>query len=102
VFVLPAHEEGFAHEVAEAMACGRPAITTDVPGCRETVDERVSGVLVPPRDAMALASAIESFLRRPDLIPWMAQASRHKAERRFDAQAVNRTLLRLLGLAEKG
>ncbi len=102
VFVLPSYSEGLAQEVVEALACGRPAITTDVPGCRETVDERVSGVLVPPRDVMALAAAMEGFLRRPDLIPWMAQASRHKAERRFDVQTVNDALLRMLGLSEKG
>ena len=102
VFVLPSYGEGIAQEVVEALACGRPAITTDVPGCRETVDERVSGVLVPPRDVLALAAAMESFLRRPDLIPWMAQASRHKAERRFDAQTVNGALLRMLGLSEQG
>ncbi len=98
VFVLPAWGEGLAHEVVEALASGRPAITTNTPGCAVTVDERVSGVLVPPGDAPALAIAMESFLRRPDLMAWMAQASRHKAERCFDATAVNAALLRIMNL----
>jgi glycosyltransferase involved in cell wall biosynthesis len=98
VFVFPSWGEGMAHEVVEALATGRPAITTTAPGCSETVDERVSGVLVPPSDTLALAAAIESFLRRPDLMAWMSQASRHKAERRFDAHGVNAGLLRLMKL----
>ena len=102
VFVLPSHEEGMAHEVVEALACGRPAITSDIAGCRETIDERVSGVLVPPRDTLALAAAMESFLRRPDQLTWMSQASRHKAERRFDANAIAADLLDILELTHRG
>lgn len=101
VLVAPALAEGFAHEVAAALACGRPAITSDVAGCQGLVDERVSGVVVPPGDVLALAAAIESFLRRPDLIPWMAQASRHKAERRFGCAGVNATMLALLNLSQQ-
>ncbi len=99
VFVLPSHSEGFAQGVAEALACGRPAITSDIAGCRGIVDERVSGVLVPPKDAVALGSAIDSFLRRPDDINWMGQAARRKAERRFDVRAVNAELLDMMDLA---
>jgi glycosyltransferase involved in cell wall biosynthesis len=99
VFVLPSHAEGFAQRVAEALACGRPAITSDIAGCREIVDERVSGVLAPPRDAVALGQAIDSFLRRPEDIAWMGQAARRKAERRFDVRAVNAELLDIMDLA---
>ena len=102
LFVLPSHAEGMAHEVVEALACGRPAITTNIAGCRETVDERVSGVLVPPRDVLALAAAMESFLRRPDQLTWMSQASRHKAERHFDATAISAELLEVLELTHRG
>lgn len=98
LFVRPSHGEGMPRATLEALAIGRPVITTDTPGCRDTVDERVNGVLVPPRDATALADAIESVLKRPDLIPAMARASRQKAERRFDMQAVNATLLQILEL----
>jgi glycosyltransferase involved in cell wall biosynthesis len=98
IFVYPSHAEGMPQPVLEAMAAGRPIITTDVPGSRETVDERVNGCLVPPRDAGALADAMASFLKRPDLIASIARASRLKAERFCDARVVNRSLLDALGL----
>ena len=98
VFVYPSVGEGLAHRVVEALATGRPAITTTAPGCAETVDERVSGVLVPPGDTVALATAMESFLRRPDLMAWMSKASRQKAERLFDAREASAGLIRLMKL----
>jgi glycosyltransferase involved in cell wall biosynthesis len=84
--------------VLEALAMGRPVITTNAPGCRDTVDERVNGCLVSPGDPAALAAAMQTFLKRPDLIPHLARASRAKAERRFDATAVNATLIQILGV----
>ena len=98
IFVYPSHGEGMPQPVLEAMAAGRPIITTDVPGCRETVDERVNGCLVKPGDAPALAAAMESFLKRPDLIAPIARASRTKAERFCGLDAVNPPLLDALGL----
>lgn len=98
VYVHAAYAEGMPRTLAEALAAGRPMIATDIPGCREAVDERVNGCLVPPRDAGALTLAIESTLKRPDLIPSQARASRLKAERRFDVRAVNRVLLDALGV----
>lgn len=98
VYVYPSHAEGMPRSVLEAMAAGRPVITTAVAGCRETVDERINGCLVAPSDPAALAAAMESFLKRPDLIPSIARASRAKAERRFDARAVHETLLSAMGL----
>ncbi len=98
VYVYPSRAEGMPRSVLEALAAGRPVITANSPGCRETVDERVNGCLVPPGDAAALAEAMESFLKRPDLIPAMARASRIKAERRFDAREVNKVLLEVSGL----
>jgi glycosyltransferase involved in cell wall biosynthesis len=96
VFVLASHVEGMPRAVLEALATGRPVITSDIPGARDTVDERVNGVLVPPGDVDALVRAMESFLKRPDLIASMARASRHKAERRFSAAEVNAALHRVL------
>jgi glycosyltransferase involved in cell wall biosynthesis len=102
VFVYPAQHpplgEGMPPDVLEALAMGRPVITTNAPGCRDTVDERVNGCLVSPGDPAALAAAMQTFLKRPDLIPHLARASRAKAERRFDATAVNATLIQLLGV----
>jgi glycosyltransferase involved in cell wall biosynthesis len=98
VYVYPSLVEGMPRSVLEAMAAGRPIITTNGPGCRETVDERINGCLVPPSDAPALAACMETFLKRPDLIPSLARASRAKAERRFDERAVNATLMGVMGL----
>lgn len=97
--VYPSYGEGMPRAVLEAMATGRAVVTTDTPGCRETIDDRVSGCLVPARDAVALAETIEGLLKRPDLIVAMARAARAKAERRFDEQAVVRALLPVLGIA---
>ena len=98
VYVYPSHSEGMPRSVLEALAAGRPVITTNGPGCRETVDERVNGVQVPPGDVAGLVAAIESFLKRPDLIPAMARAARAKAERKFGERAVNAALLQVMGL----
>ncbi len=98
IFVYPSYGEGMPHHVLEAMAAGRVVITTNVSGCRDTVDERVNGCLLPARDSEALADAMESFLKRPDLIPTIARASRAKAERFCGEQMVNRSLMSVLGL----
>lgn len=98
VFVFPSYGEGMPPSVLEALATGRPIVTTDVPGCRDTVDEAVNGRIVPAGDAAALAAAMESFLKRPDLIPAAARASRSKAERLFDHRPANELLLRVLGV----
>lgn len=99
VFVYPAHGDGMPQPVLEAMAAGRPIVTTDIAGCRDTVDDRVNGSFVKPRDTHALVEALESFLKRPDLIPPIARASRAKVERFASLDAVNRSLLSALGLA---
>ncbi len=98
VVVVPSWADAMPRILLEALAAGRPVIATDIPGCREAVDERVNGVLVPPRDAAALADAMMSFLKRPDLVPAMSRASRAKAERRFAVGPVNAALLDVLGL----
>ena len=97
VFVYPSHAEGMPRAVLEALATGRPVITTRTPGCAATVDEKVSGCLVPAGDAGALAVAIESYLAHLDSLPPGARAARLKAERRFSVNDVNATLLRVLG-----
>lgn len=98
VFVSPSYNEGMPHGVLQAMAASRPIIVTDVPGSRETADETVNGIVVPPRDATALADAFRRILRHKDLLPAMGRASRAKAERQFDQIAVNASLRFALGL----
>jgi glycosyltransferase involved in cell wall biosynthesis len=99
VFVLPSYyREGVPRSTQEAMAVGRPVITTDVPGCRETVVDGVNGFLVPPRDPAALAAAMIRFIEEPDLVVRMGRESRRIAEQRFDVRKVNRKLIEALAL----
>jgi glycosyltransferase involved in cell wall biosynthesis len=98
VFVLPSYREGTPRAVLEAMSTGRAIITTDVPGCRETVRAGVNGVLVPARDASALAEAMLSLAHELDGLAAMGAQSRALAEERFDVHEVNRIILRELRL----
>jgi glycosyltransferase involved in cell wall biosynthesis len=96
VFVLPSYREGVPRSTQEAMAMGLPVITTNAPGCRETVDEGVNGFLVPVRDVGALIEAMLHFIQNPNLILTMGRESRRLAEERFDVQKVNTKLIKIL------
>lgn len=98
VFVLPSYREGVPRSTQEAMAAGRPIITTDVPGCRETVVAGENGYLVPPRDAGSLAAAMLHFVENPRQIAVMGRSSRRLAEERFDVRAINERMLSVMGL----
>lgn len=99
VYVLPSfYGEGVPRSILEAMAMGRPIITTDAPGCRETVQSGKNGYLVPMRDSRQLADTMERFIINPAGIPSMGAASRRLAEEKFDVREVNRTILQSLGL----
>lgn len=99
VFVLPSlYREGTPRSVLEAMAMGRPIITTDVAGCRETVQDGINGFLVPPRDINALISSMEKFIKEPELIEIMGLKSREFAIQKFDVQKVNRIMLGAMDL----
>ncbi|WP_324667969.1 glycosyltransferase family 4 protein [Geochorda subterranea] len=93
VYVLPSYREGTPRSVLEAMAMGRPIVTTDVPGCRQTVEDGLNGFLVPPRDPTALANALERFIVDSRLASRMGQASRRMAEERFDVRQVTAAML---------
>ena len=77
---------------------GRAVITTDVPGCRETVIDGVNGYLVPVRDVPGLVSAMLAFVKNPDLVESMGRESRKIAEKRFDVHKINTRLLEILGV----
>lgn len=100
VYVLPSYREGTPRSVLEAMATGRPVITTDTPGCRETVVDWVNGFLVPVKSAQALASRMKIFLRQPELIEVMGRNSLKMAKEKYDVRRVNRGILEALGLVE--
>lgn len=99
VFVLPSYREGLPRTVLEAMATGRAIITTDAPGCRDTVEPGLNGFLVPVRNASALATAMTEFVRDPDLAVRMGDHSRRLAEAHFNVAHVNALLLSAIGLA---
>lgn len=98
VYVLPSYREGTPRSVLEAMSTGRPVVTTDAPGCRETVVEGENGFLVPPRTVEPLAAAMERFLEEPALIPAMGARSREIAEAKYDVAKVNAVILEAMGL----
>ncbi len=98
VYVLPSYREGTPRSVLEALAMGRPVITTDAPGCRETVRHGENGFLVPVRDVEALEEAMVHFLEHPEDIPRMGEASRRLAENVFDVQKVTARILATLHL----
>lgn len=98
VYVLPSYREGTPRTVLEAMAMGRPIITTDAPGCRETVVDNYNGYLVPIKAVDELVLAMEKFILNPDLIVSMGMASRALAEKKFDVHSVNKSMLKAMGL----
>lgn len=88
VVVLPSYREGLPKVLIEAAACGRAVVTTDVPGCRDAIEPGVTGILVPVRDAPALADAIEWLLNNPQRCQAMGRAGRALAEAAFDVRKV--------------
>jgi len=98
VYVLPSYHEGIPRTVLEAMSMGRPIVTTDAPGCRETVVEGRNGYIIPVKDSRALSLAMKRFLIDPSLIPAMGHQSRRLAEERFDVRKVNTEILSRMGI----
>ncbi len=99
VYVLPSYAEGMPRTVLEAMSMGRAIVTTDAPGCRQTVVPGENGLLVPVRDASALSDAMCRFLEEPHLVEIMGKNSRALAERSYDVKLVNQQMLNMMGLA---
>lgn len=88
VVVLPSYREGLPKVLIEAAACGRAVITTDVPGCRDAIEENKTGLLVPLKDSQALADAIEQLVTDTELRVEMGIAGRQLAEREFAIEKV--------------
>ena len=98
IFVLPSYREGLPHSVLEAMAIGRAVITTDVPGCRDTVEDGINGYLVPAQDVAALANAMNRCLVLNAPLEAMGAASRDLVESQFDVESINNVLLERMNL----
>jgi glycosyltransferase involved in cell wall biosynthesis len=101
VFVLPSYREGVPRSTQEAMAMGLAVITTDVPGCRETVEDGRNGFLVPVRDASSLAAAMQRYIDDPTLARSHGAESRAIVEERFDVRVINAKMLELMGLKRR-
>jgi glycosyltransferase involved in cell wall biosynthesis len=93
--VLPSYREGLPKILLEAAACGRAVVTTDVPGCRDAIDPGVTGLLVPVKNATALAEAVNDLINDPARCQTMGNAGRALAERVFDVRQVVGTHLRI-------
>ena len=98
VVVLPSYREGTPRSVLEGMAMGRAIITTDAPGCRETVRSGLNGILVPPRDTEALFDAMMALAGNNRMVKNMGRASRQIAEEKYEGKSVARDTMRLAGL----
>jgi glycosyltransferase involved in cell wall biosynthesis len=88
IVCLPSYREGVPKALIEAAACGRPIVTTDVPGCREIVRHGENGLLVPARDAVALAEALRKLIENPDLRRQMGKKGREIAAAEFSTEII--------------
>jgi glycosyltransferase involved in cell wall biosynthesis len=98
IFVLPSYHEGNGRSIVEAMAAGRAIVTTNVPGCRDTVMEGYNGFLVPPRDGRALAEKLEVLIQNKKLRESMGKSSYLLCREKFEVNKINNTLLQTMGL----
>jgi glycosyltransferase involved in cell wall biosynthesis len=88
IVCLPSYREGLPKALIEAAACGLPIVTTDVPGCRDVVRDGFDGLLVPPRDAGALARALRCLLEDPELRTEMGRTARARAVAEFGSERI--------------
>lgn len=98
VYVLPSYREGTPRTVLEALAMGRAVITTDAPGCRETVVDGDNGFLVPVKSVDALVAAMVRFIEEPGLATRFGLRGRQLAEEKYDVRKVNAVILSEMGL----
>lgn len=98
VYVLPSYREGTPRSSLEAMAMGRAVVTTDAPGCRETVVHGINGLLVPVADTQTLAEAMIRLAYDPELRKTMGSASLERARSRFSVDSVNAAIIDALAI----
>ena len=101
IYVLPSYHEGMPRTVLEAMAMGRPILTTDVPGCRETVVNGENGWLVEKANVEQLAERMIWFIENQDKWSLMGEKSHTMANEKFDVHKVNAEILKIMGLSDE-
>ena len=97
IVVLPSYREGLPKVLSEAAACGKPIVTTDVPGCKDAIIDRSTGLLVALKDSQKLASAIGTLIENPRLCKEMGKKGRKLAEKKFDVKNICITHLKIYG-----
>ena len=98
VYVLPSYHEGLPRSTLEAMSMGRPIITTNASGCKETVEEGKNGFMVPVGSSKELARKMIWFIKNEEKIKIMGKRSRIIVENRFDVRGVNKEMMKILGI----
>ena len=98
VYVLPSYHEGLPRSTLEAMSMGRPIITTNASGCKETVEEGKNGFMVPVGSSTELAKKMIWFIKNEEKIKNMGKRSRIIVENRFDVRSVNQEMMKILGV----
>lgn len=98
VYVLPSYHEGLPRSSLEAMSMGRPVLTTDAVGCKETVYEGINGFMVPIRSIEKLVEKMVWFIENTEKIQGMGEESRSIVENKFDVRKVNKEMLKILGI----
>ena len=98
VFVLPSYREGTPKTNLEAMACGRPIITTNAPGCKETVIDGENGWLVPVKNVDEIVDRMTWFIEHQNEIEQMGLKGRKMAEEIFDVNQVNLSICETMGI----
>jgi glycosyltransferase involved in cell wall biosynthesis len=98
VYVLPSYHEGLPRSTLEAMSMGRPIITTNASGCKETVEEGKNGFMVPVGSSEELARKMIWFIKNEEKIKIMGKRSRIIVENRFDVRGVNKEMMKILGI----
>lgn len=96
VFVLPSYHEGTPRTSLEAMGVGRAILTTDAPGCRETIRNDENGFLIPVKNIEALKSKMEFFIKNPEEVKRMGNVSYEIAKEKYDVEKVNKEIISII------
>jgi len=102
IFVLPSYREGFPRSILEAMATSLPVVATDIRGSREAVKNGVTGLIVPPRDAQGLRTAVEFLLLNPERRKEMGEQARRIATEKYDLREVSRQFVSFIESVYEG
>ena len=93
---MPSKREGLSRSILEAMSCGKPIITSNVPGCRQTIINNYNGFLVKYNDHLSLIIAVEKFIKKKFLIKKFGNNSRKRAVKYFDVKNINKKILKII------